>query len=232
MQEQTSETLRAWFRQAQPLCAELFNAAHLMCGNSALAESALTAALLDVWLQSTAGGMGFRERLRASLRREAFDAAVSEEGREAEFTWPGLGAPRDDAPALALLGQETIAVQRLTLLRHGCGLSPRAIARLTGTSASQVRLELERFEARCRRRLPQKARVETVVAREARRYLARRTPDAPQSHQIYRAFEAEADGVRTPDRRLARALGGVLVFLLALLSAGAFWLFAILVRPV
>ena len=97
MQQQTSMELRAWFRNVEPLYAELFNAAHAMCGNYDLAEYALRSAMLDAWLQDPSAGMGFRERLRASLRREAFDAALSEEGRAAEFTWPGLPRDRDDA---------------------------------------------------------------------------------------------------------------------------------------
>ena len=33
MQQQTSEALRDWFKAVEPLCAELFNAAYVMCGN-------------------------------------------------------------------------------------------------------------------------------------------------------------------------------------------------------
>ena len=74
--QQTSDQLRSWFRNVEPICAELFNAAHAMCGNYDLAEYALRSAILDVWLQNAGSGMGFRERLRGALRREAFDAAL------------------------------------------------------------------------------------------------------------------------------------------------------------
>ena len=233
MQHSTTE-LRAWFRNVEPICAELFNAAHVMCGNYDLAEYALTSAILDVWLESAGGGMGFRERLRSALRREAFAAALSDEADDAEFTWPGFSAGSEDDPMLMQLVQERVQTQRLAALRYGCGLSPKAISRLTGLGARQVRGELDRFEARCRRNLPRPDRVRTdaLLARRIRRQLSRGGADTPSPSQVYRAFEAEASGARHGGHRLSRAVEIALTALLALAGAGAFWLFAVLVRPV
>ena len=232
MQPPTSESLRAWFRQVQPLCVELFNVAHLMCGNYDLAEYALRCAILDVWLENASGGMGFRERLRASLRREAFEIALSDEGRAAEFTWPGVADDGDDDPILDQLIQEDVRVQRLVLLRHGCGLSPRSVAKLTGQAPGEVRGELIRFADRCAGRSSRRsrARVEARIARKARKLLTRRDPDTPQISQIYRAFEAEADGAQVSGHRLSQVAGRVLLALTALFCAVAFWLFAVLVQ--
>ena len=229
-----SDELRAWFKNVQPLCAELFNAAHVMCGNYDMAEYAMRSAILDVWLQDASGGMGFRERLRGALRREAFAAALSEDGRNAEFTWPGVGDLPDDSIVWAQLCQEDVALQRLVMLRHGCGISPRAIGRLTGLTRSQILGDLNRFEARCRRRLPpqNRARAEALIIRHARRLLSRNGPNVPQPGQVYRAFEAEAGAARTPGFPVWRIVGGILLGLMALLCAGAFWLFAVLVQPV
>lgn len=233
MQQQTTEALRAWFKGVEPVYAELFNAAYAMCGNYDMAEYALRCALLDVWLQSASGGMGFRERLRASLRREAFEAALSDAGAGAEFNWPGLVPPQEDDPVLAQLGQESLETQRLAVLRHGCGLSFRAIARLTDTGASQARAMLERFEARCRRRLSgqDRARADVLIPRRIKRLLSRRTANTPHPGQVYRAFEAEVGGARLTGRRASRIAGGIALALMALLCAGAFWLFAVLVQP-
>lgn len=232
--QHTSEELRAWFRSVQPLCAELFNAAHVMCGNYDMAEYALRSAILDVWLQNATGGMGFRERLRGALRKEAFEAALSDEGQAAEFTWPGLGAYEGDDPIAAQLVQEKVETQRLVMLRHGCGLPLRSVCRLTGQTQGQVRAELNRFEARCRRRLSgqDRNRAEALITRQAKRLLARGGPNTPEPGQIYRAFEAEAGAARTPGLRIWRVAGGLLLALMALLCAGAFWLFAVLVQPV
>ena len=231
--QQTSEELRAWFRNVQPMCVELFNAAHVMCGNYDMAEYALRSAILDAWLQSAAGGMGFREQLRAFLRREAFDVALCEEGLSAEFTWPGTGAAPDDDPIAAQLGQEQLETQRLVMLHHGCGIGLQGISRLTGLTRGQVRTELNRFQARCRHRLSgqDRSRVEALIARRAKRLLTQDASNVPQPSQIYRAFEAEADGTRVSGHRISRVVTGALIALMALLCAGAFWLFAVLVQP-
>ena len=232
--QQTSEDLRAWFKNVQPVYAELFNAAYAMCGNYDMAEYALRSAIMEVWLQSASGGMGFRERLRGALRRAAFEAALSEEGQAAEFTWPGPGELRADDPICAQLAQERVETQRLVMLRHGCGLSLRAIARLTNGSPGQARGELDRFEARCRRKLTgqDRSRADLLIARRARRLLSQKGPGLPQLSQVYRAFEAEAAGVQVSGHRLSRIAGRLALALMALLCAGAFWLFAVLVQPV
>lgn len=231
--QHTSEELRAWFRNVQPLCAELFNAAHVMCGNYDMAEFALRSAILEVWLQQAAGGMGFRERLRVVLRREAFAAALSDEGQGAEFTWRGPNVDRDDSPIAVQLGQEDIRTQRLVMLRHGCALPLRQVCRLTGMTQRQARTELNRFEARCRRRLPaqDRHRAEAMIARQAKRLLSRNSPDAPQPGQVYRAFEAETEATSARGPGVWRVAGSLLLALMALLCAGAFWLFAVLVQP-
>ncbi len=227
------EELRAWFHNVEPICAELFNAAHAMCGNYDMAEYALRSAILDVWLENAGGGMGFRERLRGALRREAFAAALSDEADDAEFTWPGFGVAPENDPVLAQLSQERVQTQRLAALRYGCGLSPKAISRLTGLGPRQVRGELNRFEARCRRNLPRqdRARVDALIARRIRKQLSR-VNDAPQPSQVYRAFAAEADGAGHAGHGLSRAISVALTALLALAGAAAFWLFAVLVRPI
>jgi len=233
--QHTSEELRAWFRGVQPLYVELFNAAHVMCGNYDMAENALSSAILDVWQQNAASGMGFRERLRSALRREAFAAALSDEGQAAEFTWPGVGAYEGgDNPVAIQLGQEGVDSQRLVILRQGCGLSLRQVCQLTGLTQGQVRAELNRFETRCRRRLTgqDRGRAEALIARTAKRLLGQSGPNVPQAGQVYRAFEAEAGAAQARGFRVWRFASGLLLALMALLCAGAFWLFAVLVQPV
>lgn len=232
MQRQTPDALRGWFKAVEPVCAELFNAAYVMCGNYDMAEYALNCAILDVWRQGFSAGLGFRERLRGALRSEAFAAALSDEGIAAEFTWPGIEGVDGDDPVLDQLARERVALQRLVILRHGCGLSHRSIAQLTELSQGQARAELRRFEARCRRRLDsgERSKAEGMIARQAKRLLARRGPGTPHPAQVYRAFEAEAMGLQDGGQRVSRALGALLTALMALVCAGAFWLFAVLVR--
>ena len=232
MQRNTSEALRAWFRRVEPVYPELFNTAHAMCGNDDLAEYALRSAMLEVWAQDPGRGMGFRERLRSALRQAATQTALSQE-RPPEFTWPGFSAAQDDDPVLRQAAQERIEVQRLIMLRHGCGLSLRTSARLCGLSAAQARTLLERFESRCRSGMSgvDRARTEALIARSARKALARPGEDIPGPGQVYRALEAEAAGVQAPRRRVFRWVGRAVAVAVALLCAALFWVFAVLVQP-
>ena len=232
MQEQTSEALRAWFRQVEPIYPELFNAAHAMCANDDLAEYALRCAVLEVWMQNAGGGMGFRERLRSTLRREAASIALSDDAVGAEFTWPGFDAQAED-PILALTAQEPVEEQRALMLRYGCGLSLHTAAQLAGMSPGRLRGITERFESRCRRSLPRqdRARAEAAITRSMRRALSRNTAGIPGPAQIYRAFEAEAEGMEVSGHRFSRGIGRLLVLALALLCAALFWLFAVIVQP-
>lgn len=233
MQQQTSEQLRSWFKNVEPIYAELFNAAHVMCGNYDLAEYALRSAILEVWLQNAGSGMGFRERLRGALRQAAFEAALSEDADGAEFTWPGVGEIAPGDAILHQLSQERVETQRLVMLRHGCGMPPRSIAQLTGQSQAQIRAELSRFESRCRRGLTgqDRARAEALIARRAKRLLRQGGPGVPQPGQVYRAFEAEADGAQVTGHRVSRIAGRIVVALFALACAALFWLFAVLAQP-
>lgn len=232
MQQQTSEALRAWFRRVEPIYPELFNAAHAMCGNYDLAEYALRSAILEVWLQNAGSGMGFRERLRAAVRREAFSAALSPESAGADFTWPGIAARGDD-PILQQAAQERPETQRVLMLRYGCGLSLRGVAQLTGVQPGQARAAAERFEARCRRSLPrqERSRADAQISRSLRRALARTLTGIPGPAQVYRAFESEAAGMEVSGHRFSRGFGRVMAALLALLCAALFWLIAVIAQP-
>ena len=228
MSEQTAGALRAWFKRVEPLYPELFNTAHVICGNYDQAENALRGGILDVWAESGEGGMGFRERLRGAVREEALRLSRSD---SADFTWPGITETVDD-PISAQAAKEDIEIQRLLILRHGVGLSPGRIALVTGMPASLVRSTLARFEARCKRRLPAKdqPRFERLLVQSMRRQLNARS-GIPHPAAVYRAFEAEAAALQPPAHRLSTIIYRVLVLVMALVCAALFWLFAVLVQP-
>ena len=229
MSEQTSEALRLWFKHVEPLYPELFNTAHAICGNYDQAEYALRGAILEAWADSAEVGMGFREKLRGAVREEAFEQLKSSSG-EVDFTWPGFSETGNDA-IQKQLNRESIENQRILMLRHGVGLSSGRIAKLTDHSAAQVRSVLERFESRCRRSLsPQeRSHFDSLFARIARRQLAART-GVPHPAAVYRAFEAEASRLEVPEHKLSKVIFRILVFLMALICAVLFWLFAVLVQ--
>ena len=228
MTEQTSESLRAWFRRIEPWYPELFNTAHVICGNYERAEYALRSAILDVWSQNADGGMGFREKLRGSVREEAL-LSLREEGDGAELTWPGFTAGEDALTRQA--ARERPEVQRMLMLRYGVGLPARRVAQVTGATHAQVRASLDRFESRCRRTLSsqERARFTAMFTEAAQRQLGTRA-GIPQPSAVYRAFEAEATGMQVSEHRVSRIVYRVLVLAMCLVCAALFWLFAVLVQ--
>ena len=145
---------------------------------------------------------------------------------------PALAAEGD--AILAQFAQESARLQRIAILRYGCALPPHAISQLTDLSQRQVRSELDRFEARCRRRLPRqrRARAEILIARHIKRLLSQGGQGNPQPSQVFRAFEAEVDGARMSGHRFLHVAGAAATVLFALLCAGAFWLYAVLAQPI
>lgn len=230
MSEQTAGALRAWFKRVEPLYPELFNTAHVICGNYDQAEDALRGAILEVWSEGSLGGMGFRERLRASLKEEALRLSAANDGT-LDFTWPGIAEDPDDV-ILAQAAREDIEFQRVLMLRHGVGLSPGRIASITGLPASLVRGTINRFETRCRRKLPAKdrSRFDLLLSKAMQRQLSSRT-GIPHPAAVYRAFEAEAATLQVPAHRLSTIIYRVLVLIMAVVCAVLFWLFAVLVQP-
>lgn len=230
MSEQTAGALRAWFKRIEPLYPELFNTAHVICGNYDQAEDALRGAILEIWSEGSSGGMGFRERLRGALREEALRLNAADDGA-IEFTWPGIGEVMDDT-TLTQAAREDIEVQRVLMLRHGVGLSPGRIASITGLPVSLVRGTLRRFETKCKRKLPAKERprFDILISRAMKRQLDSRT-GLPHPAAVYRAFEAEAATLQTPTHLLSTMIYRVLVVVMAVICAVLFWLFAVLVQP-
>ena len=233
MAQQTTEALRAWFRGVERIFPELWNAAYAMCGNDELADEALRGAILDVWAQEAVPGVGFREKLRGTLRRECQQLLATPDGARAEFNWPGvLGVGEEDA-LLQLALREPPEVQRLLMLCRGCGLSYRMAGQFTGQKPEQVRALLARFDGRCRRSMDKRERpmMEALLTRQTRRALCHAVPGMPRPERVYRDFEAEAMSMTANVPRLKRVLGQLTVFLMALLCALMFWIFSVISTP-
>lgn len=232
MNQITSEALRAYFKRVSGACPALFNMAHAILGNYDLAEYALRSALLNVWRDNPQSGLGLQEKLRSCLKRIAVKIALSERGQQAERTWNGLREPDND-PFLDQAAQESPEMRRCIILKYGCDLSIGRIARITGISAAQLKTAFERFEARCRRRLPQRERrhFDGRIAHVMDGYLRRSIQDTPDNSALYRAFEAEAAQTTVNNHRFSRIAGRIVLVLFALICAFGFWLYAVISQP-
>ena len=131
---------------------------------------------------------------------------------DAELTWDGF---REDAiegaggdAVLQAASLEPLENRRMLMLRYGCGLRARDIARLLDMPAAQVSGVLTRFSRRLKRRLPPRehARVERAIARSARAWLEKQNGGVPDAGAVYRSLEAELMEAGAPHAsRFARA---------------------------
>lgn len=226
-----AEEFQLFIGRIRPVYHQLFNLAHAITGNCEQAEYALQSAMLDSWSagDASASQHGFREGLRSGVIRAALRL-----GQSGETDWDGLSGPTESSdPVLMAIVQENTDVRRLLALRHGCGLSPRRIARLTGMEKDRVQTLLHRFDVRTRRRLPaaDRRRYEIRINRAVRSQLFQPSPRAPEMGSVLRTFQADAAEVLQPSRLPARILRSILVAVLALFCIVAFWFIAVLMQP-
>ena len=186
--------------------------AHAICGNYELAEYAVQSAILDIFRRGTPRSRaGLRENLRARVRAMAVEQARLID--DAELTWDGF---REDAiegaegdAVLQAASQESLEDRRALMLRYGCGLRPRDIARLLNVPAAQVATALTRFARRLKRRLPprEQPRTERAIARSARAWLEKQNAGVPDAGAVYRSMEAELMESGAPTHRVSRIVG-------------------------
>lgn len=225
-----TEDFQLYFSRIRPIYHQLFAIAHAITGSCEQAEYALQYAMLDCWAAGdhTASHHGFREGLRSGVIR----AALKHTGTESD--WPGLQiSPDHSDPILLSISQESIEVQRMLTLRHGCGLSEGRISRITDTDRDRVHTLLRRFEARTRRRLSpaDRRRYELRISRAVRSQLSQPGSMAPEISTVFRTFQADAAEVSRPSRLPVRIIRTVCTVVLALLCILAFWLMAVLLQP-
>ena len=233
----TTDRLRVYFARVKGVYRELFNMAHAICGNYELAEYAVQRALLTCFLRSgrLKSRVGFRENLRAAVRREAVEQVLLL--GDAELNWDGFREDAIDGAqgdlVLSMASGESSDARRLLVLRYGCALRIGQIARVLRMPPKQVRAALDRFERRARKRFParERGRVDARIAGSARVWLAQHTGGVPDTGTVYRSFEAEVMETGGGGPRLSRIFAAVLTGILAILCAGIFWVTMVLLQP-
>lgn len=233
MNDRTDE-LRLYFARVKPVYAELFGMAHAITGNYDRAEYCLQRAILEGFLSRRRfrSARGFRESLRADMRRIALpEVKTSRELTFDAFLESALTGPSPDSMR-RLIEQEDAAMRRLILLRYGCGLNARGIARVLGMTARQADTLITRFERRVKRRLEpaQRLHVDTRLQDIAREELL--SGASPDVGAVYRTFEAEASGTIKPVSIVSKFALRLLYVAALLLIALFVWLIAAVIRPV
>ena len=233
----TTDRLRVYFARVKGVYRELFNMAHAICGNYELAEYAVQRALLTCFLRSgrLKSRVGFRENLRAAVRREAVEQVLLL--GDAELNWDGFREDAIDGAqgdlVLSMASGESSDARRLIMLRYGCGLRAGRIARVLKVPPKQIKSALDRFERRVRRRIPAKerGRVDARIALSARAWLSQHAASVPDTGTVYRSFEAEVMETGGGGTHFSRIFAAVLTGILAVFCAGVFWLTMVLLQP-
>lgn len=210
--------------------------AYAICGDYEQAEYALQRVILSGWQSRSRfrGNRGFRESLRDGMRR----MALSRLEHVREDTWDQLAedqlAENASDGVLRFLQTQDLPVRRAVLLRYGCLLKNRQIARCLDTTAKQADQTLDRFLRQAKRYLDagQRGRLEAHLRNLCREQLLSGETEMPDLGAIYRNFQAEADQSARPARRTAsRAVTAVAAILVAALLAGLLWAVAAVIRP-
>ncbi|MBE5807954.1 MAG: hypothetical protein E7317_06400 [Clostridiales bacterium] len=215
---QNQDQLRDYFSRLSGMLPELYNIAYAICGSAEQAEYVLESALLEGWLHGVRRG-GFREGMKGLVTRLAMQGAGPDPDGA---VWEGL--PHSDNPALEELNAEPLPIQRAALLRHGCELDPREIARVTGMSRAEVGDALSRVKYL-------EGRADGQLYRALRKAMSHQSPGMPPVESLYRTLRAEVMEAKPSRHVFSKALGGVLAAALVLLAAAVFWLTAVLIQP-
>lgn len=234
MNQQTEE-MHLYFTRVRPVCRELFSMAFAICGDYDSAELALEKVILGGWQsrRSFRSSRGFRESLRADMRRAALNC-VPEHGDDWDQLAQDTLEEHTGDPVLAAIRQENALTRRVIMLKYGCLLKNGQIARAVGISAAQVEQLLRRFQRRLRRRLAseQRGKLEARLKDVCAGQLRTGGVEMPDIGALYRNFEAEASAGYNPVSRFAsRAVK--FAFAVALMAAlgCVIWGVAAIIRP-
>lgn len=216
------DSLRAYFDRTIPMLPELFNIAHVICGNVQSAEYALMYALMELWMSESRGNSALREGLRNEIREVALEEA------DGECTWTGAEFALDP-----LWAREDIDLRRIVVLRYGCNLSCALIGRMLQRPASAVRRQIARFLRRWAnvRQLSER-QAEASLTNSIRRQMLQPSPAMPEAETIYRALAEEAVQTTRPRHILSRMLRKAAAGLLIVICALLFWLIGVLIYPI
>lgn len=244
------DSVQRYIEKLRPLCGELYRRAHVIVGNSDIAEFVLQNAIAEAYARKKEwqGKIGFREALTSSVREEALD----ELNRAMESG--SYERDPDDVMARSLYGelpletadaaQQQLAsrilrekpyLQRALMLKYGCGLSTKEIAFVLQTRHKEVSDALRLFAIRMDRALKKQNGPKGVLERRlvqlSEEALRRPGGDIPDVGTIFQFFDESMEKEKKAGARVGRAVRGILLALGALLCAFLFWLIAVLLEP-
>ena len=225
---------QAFLERTRPLLGGLYQVALLITDNAEAAETALRQALVETYLSDT--DPRDRRALRERMRRETRSFALEQRREQNESEWEtgdwrgvaGTTLPEESATLFSHFSQEDRRIQRLLLLRFGCGFPAARAAVIADMPGSQASEAIAAFRARSAS--AGREAWERTMARMCRR-LVEEPGGAPDMSAVCRAFERDAVGNFHVKRKRRNIPGIIFCVIGVALCALLFWLIAILLEP-
>ena len=232
--EKEQREIQSFIKRLRPSMRFFYRAAYAITADRQMAEYALGEAISKAYMKGSAPteSLGFRDNMLAVIRECALERLRSE---PSEGEWEGFFPDPEKPDRLSeLVARESLAVQRMSVLRYGCAMTIREIAALMQTDSGSVQDELNRSRLRIERAMSRENRpvrpFDRMAMRSIRQTMNRESGDQVDVEYILRDFEAEIAGRRRPRRVLMRLGKGLLLGLIGLLFAVLLWLLAVLME--
>ena len=232
--EREEKEIQGFMKRLRPSVRYFYRAAYAITADRSMAEYVLGEALVKAYMKGVApaGTLGFRDSVLTVIR----ECALGQLKREMpEDEWDGFFAdPSRHEPIAETVARESLELQRMSVLRYGCGMTVREIAALTRTTVDRVQDALNQGRLRIERALAREKKnarpFDRLAMRAVRQAMNREGNDQIDPDYILHSFETELAGRRRPRRVLRRLAGGLLLAALGLLFAALLWLLAILME--
>ncbi|MBQ8954739.1 MAG: hypothetical protein IJ048_11545 [Clostridia bacterium] len=232
--EREEKEIQGFVKRLRPSVRYFYRAAYAITADRSMAEFVLGQALVKAYMKdiAPAGALGFRDSVLTVIR----ECALAQLKREMpEDEWDGFAADPNRHEVIAeTIARESLEVQRMSVLRYGCGMTIREIAALTRTTVDRVQEELNQGRLRVERALAREKKstrpFDRLAMRAVRQAMNREGGDQIDVDYILHAFETELAGRRRPRRVLRRLAGGFLLAVLGLMFSALLWLLAVLME--
>ncbi len=232
--EKEQREIQSFTRRLRPSVRYFYRAAYAITADRQMAEYVLGEGLVKAYMKgiSTSETLSFRDSVLTVIR----DCALAHlETEPSEEEWDGFSTDPEKNDLLGgMIARESLEVQRMCVLRYGCGATVREIAQLMDVAPERVQDELNRCRLAMERALTRAKRptrpFDRLAMRSVRQGMNRECEDQIDVNYILHAFETEMAGRKRPQRIVRRVTKAVLLSVVGVAAAGVMWLLAVLLE--
>ena len=217
-------------KQVSPYISFFYSAAYAIAGNRGTAERVLIDALTRSYFKDAVSSpMGIRDAIVSQIRAAAFERL---DDAAAANAWQSFGIPETvKSPILQVLKNENAETQRLAVLRFGCAMTHREIARVTSLTDEEIREKLSVFKIHLEGELKARNRSGVNTERACMKAIRQQMNAAGRidSAFVLHEVEQEVSGRQKPKRLLIRTVKVALFCIFGMICSLILWAVLILV---